>query len=176
MLNLKKKKQTAMLFTGVVSFYISTSSVWRFQLLHIVSNTWYGHSLILAILIVCGGISLWFSICFPLMTTDVELFPCPYVLSVYFHLFIHFFGDVSVQIFYSFVLESVLIIKFRVLFRCSLQTFYQVCLSANNFSLYVTYLFIHLTMYFWRVPNFGWVQFTKKIFFNNWESNEPVLQ
>lgn len=136
-------------------------------MLHIVSNTWYGHSLILAILIVCGGISLWFLILFPLMSTDVEHFSmslCVLCIFSPIHPFF-FFGDLSVQIFYSFVLESVLIIKFRVLFRCSLQTLYQICLSANNFSLYVTCLFIHLTMYFWRVPNFGWVQFTKKNFF-----------
>ena len=69
-----KKNKTAMLFHRVCIIYICTSSVWEFQLLHIVSNTWYGHSLILAILMVRGGISLWFLICFPLMTTDDEHF------------------------------------------------------------------------------------------------------
>lgn len=98
------------------------------------------------------------------MTTDDEHFFMSLCVICIFSPTHPFFGDMSVEIFYSLMLESFLIIKFRVPFRCSLQTLYQICLSANNFSLSVTCLFIHLTMYFWRVPNFGWVQFTKKLF------------
>ena len=134
-----KKNKTAMLFHRVCIIYICTSSVWEFQLLHIVSNTWYGHSLILAILMVRGGISLWFLICFPLMTTDDEHFFMSLCVICIFLPTHPFFGDVSVQIFYSLILESFLIIKFRVPFRCCLQTFYQICLSANNFSLWLAF-------------------------------------
>ena len=117
---------------------------------------------------VCGGISLWFLICFSLMANDVEhLFMSLCVICI----FPPFFGEVSVQIFCPFLLGSLLIITFRVLFRCCLQILYQICLSANNFSQSVACLFIHLTMSFGKFLILAKANLPKK-FLNNLKNNE----
>ena len=55
----------------VVTFYIHTNSVWEFQLLHILTNTWYCHVLNFRHSNRCG-FNLHYVILISLMTNDVE--------------------------------------------------------------------------------------------------------
>ena len=90
-------KETAKLFLKeVCPFYISTSSVWEFQLLHISYLIWSVFLILVILIGMCWYLSVVL-ICISLMTNDVEhLFMC------LFAIFIFFFSDMSVHIFCPF--------------------------------------------------------------------------
>ena len=51
------------IFPNGCSFLYSTSNVWDLKLLHILTNSWYGQSVILAILkLLCSSSSLWYTL------------------------------------------------------------------------------------------------------------------
>lgn len=95
-------------FKVEIRFQERFSNIWEYKLYYISTNVWY--FVVIAILIMCSDISLWFYFSF----TQCLLV---WTVSSYVYLQLSFFGEMSVQTLYPTVIVFILYRVLTVLFQ-----------------------------------------------------------
>lgn len=129
-------KITKLFYKVTVPLYIPTSSECKFQIFHILANSWYGHSFILAILVGVQCYLVPFT-CISPVTNDEHL-RCTYLLSTYL-----LWWSICLNLLPIFWVICFLIIEFQV-FMCILgpSLFWVICIENISPILWLFFPFL----------------------------------